>query len=173
MMCPPPVLLEVRRDRLHPVERRLDVHADHLVDVLVGEIAGRSKDALADVIDPDIDVIERGQRFIPDPRDVFAPRDVGDDGARRRHRAAGRRSDSGGDAVERICGAGGQHEGIAAAAKLARQGGTNAGAGAGNHDDSIHVPMVAGSRQRAVGSGQKAFLPTAYCLLPTVRTLFR
>ena len=34
-------LLEVRQHLLHPVERRLHVHAHHVVDVVVGELRRR------------------------------------------------------------------------------------------------------------------------------------
>ncbi len=73
-------LLEMGQDLLDAVEHRLYVHANHLVDVFIGELRRLPRDALAGVVDPHVDVAEPLDRGVHHPADVIANRDVGDDG---------------------------------------------------------------------------------------------
>ena len=57
-------LLEVRNDRLHPIERGLYIHGHHQVELLVGELEDRCIDALSRVVDPHVHRTESGQRLI-------------------------------------------------------------------------------------------------------------
>ena len=59
-------LLEVRKHLLHAVEGALHVVADHRVDVVVGQLRGKSRDPAPHVVDPHVDVAEVGEGRIDD-----------------------------------------------------------------------------------------------------------
>ena len=76
---PAPRCLEMGQDLLDAVEHRLYVHANHLVDVFIGELRGLPGDALARIVDPHVDVAESLDRVVDNTANVIANRDVGDD----------------------------------------------------------------------------------------------
>jgi hypothetical protein len=82
--------LEVREHFLHAVERRLDVDAHHLVNVLVRQLRWRPRDALADVVDPDIDLAETREDELDRAAHLRPHRGVADD--RQHVRPAARRN---------------------------------------------------------------------------------
>ena len=68
---------EVGHGGLHAVERGLHVDGDHVVDVVVGEVERRARDAAAGVVDPHVEAAERVDRRVAQSLDVGAARDVG------------------------------------------------------------------------------------------------
>src|SRR5262249_14246340 len=69
-------LHEVANGYLHAVECRLDVHRDHLVDVVVAQIDDRTRNAASGVVDPDVERFELGERGITQRLDVGTTCDV-------------------------------------------------------------------------------------------------
>jgi len=67
------------RHDLHPVEHRLQVVADHRVDVVVGDLEQSAADASTHVVDPHVDTTEFRDGFVEDALHVAALRHVGDD----------------------------------------------------------------------------------------------
>ena len=121
---------EMRRDRLHAVQRRLHVHGHHQVELLVGELEHRPGDAAAGVVDPDVDVAERLDRAIAQALDVAPPRDVG----RHRDRAP---AGTAGDLLQLALAPRGQRDPMSRGAELHGERRADAAARAGD-DDVLH-----------------------------------
>jgi len=82
--------LEVRQYLLHSVERRMDVRAHHGLEILVGELGGIARDALAGIVDPHVNAATLRQCLVNGAPHLVAVGDVRDDHvrasvARRRH----------------------------------------------------------------------------------------
>jgi hypothetical protein len=137
-----PALTEMRQHFLHSVERRLHVDLHHQIDVLVGQLCGYPADAAADVVDPDVDVTEPRERGLHDPAHIGAAGHVGDDRFDVGTRAGGHRRQGIGAARH-------EHERMTGGAQLFGGGRANAGAGPGNHDDTLLHPSSVVRPQRA------------------------
>jgi hypothetical protein len=111
-------LEKVRHDRLHSVERGLHVDGHHLVEIVVAQLEHALADAAAGVVDPDIDLPVRLDRLDAQPFDVGAHGDVGDD--------RGGLTAGGGDFLQRVFAAGGEHQLVAFRAELFGEGGADA-----------------------------------------------
>ena len=86
---------EMRQHRLHAVERRLHVDGDHLIELLVSHLFHLARHAAPGVVDPHVDRSELLERFVAQPLDGRARRDVGDHGQ-------GVRAKTGGEPLELV-----------------------------------------------------------------------
>jgi hypothetical protein len=132
-----------RKCGLHAIERTLHVHAQHVVEVFVGERGRQAGDAASDIVDEYIESRELGERGVHRVVHLTADGDIGDN---RDHRRVVRFADGVGYRLELVRASGHQDQRMPSGQPMSERC-TDAVAGSRNESDR------AGGRRGNLRSG--------------------